>query len=187
VLLWLWLLPSAVFLALWEPGSAFHKLFIWPPVVLLIATYVSSRQLSQMQLDGIIALSVGMLSWNFAAFIFPHSHPSADPVLMLAQRIDRELPKGATVYFAVLGPDDWYLEYFAAGRNWQHATGTGKEIIERAKGTAGVVCLETTALQAIEQDQSAGRRVRDLMDPRRRWDLVNKQHNVRLECLKESR
>ncbi len=41
VLLWAWLVPCAVFLASWDPGSAFHKLFVWPAIVLLIGCYIA--------------------------------------------------------------------------------------------------------------------------------------------------
>lgn len=157
VVLWVWLLSSAFFLAIWDPGSAFHKLFVWPPIVLLLGSYLRTR--------AGLALAVALGAWNFTAFIYPHAHDSADPVLMLARAVDRELPKNATVFYGQLLPDDWYLEYFAPGRRWVHLPVTQ---------TAGPVCLETTALEASKAET----------DPTRRWDLVNAQHHIQLECLK---
>ena len=154
--LWVWLLTSALFLAIWDPGSAFHKLFVWPPIVLLIGSYWRTR--------AALALAVALGAWNFAAFIYPHAQDSADPVLQLARQINRELPQNATVFYSQLLPDDWYLEYFAPGRHWIHMPVTKTE---------GPVCMDTTALEASHA----------ATDPKKRWDLVNSQHHIRLECL----
>lgn len=158
VVLWVWLLTSAFFLAIWDPGSAFHKLFVWPAIVLLIGSYVRTK--------AGLALAIALGAWNFAAFIYPHAHDSADPVLSLARKVDRELPRDATVYYNQLIPDDWYLEYFAPGRAWVHLPVPAR--------TTGPVCMETTALEASRAET----------DPLQRWDLVNGQHHIRLECLK---
>lgn len=155
--LWIWLISSALFLAIWDPGSAFHKLFVWPPIVLLIGCYVRTR--------AALALAIALGAWNFAAFIYPHAHDSAFPVLALARTVDRELPKNATVYYNQFIPDDWYLDYFAPGRRWDQLP---------VKEKTGPVCMETTALEAVHPET----------DPLRRWDLINSQHHIRLECLK---
>jgi hypothetical protein len=161
-ILWMWFLPSAIFLACWAPGSnrhvyAFH------------------------------ALAIAIAAWNFGAFIYPHSHASADPVLVLAQIIDRQLPGNAIVYYRVLDPDDWYLEYFAPGRKWLPLPPR----IESWKhhvlsSTDAPVCLETTALDEFEK-HSRTPEIRSEVDSTRRWDLVNSRHNIRLECLKQTR
>ncbi len=163
IVLWAWLVPYVVFLATWDPGSAFHKLFVWPPIVLLIGAYFAWRRVMAWT-----ALAVAMAAWNFGAFIYPHSHASADPVLALSQRIDRELPHNATIYYAAFSPDDWYLDYFAPGRNWVKLTGPP---------TSDAFCLETTALAAF----SPGGNVAE------RWELVNPQHNIKLECFNPPR
>lgn len=154
-LLWTWAIPYLIFFASWDPGSAFHKLLVWPPIVLLIATYVPYRY----------ALAIAIAAWNFGAFIYPHSHASADPVLVLAQKIDRELPPNAVIYYSAFSPDDWYLDYFAPGRKWIK--------LNRAQdvATRGPVCAETTAL-ALKPPISINRH----------WELVNAQHNIRLGC-----
>jgi hypothetical protein len=183
--LWMWFLPSAIFLACWDPGSAFHKLFVWPPIVLLIGAYIASRNRLNRHVHAFQALAVAITAWNFGAFIYPHSHASADPVLVLAQTVDRQLPKNATVYYRALSPDDWYLEYFASGRKWsplpprvefwqQHPVSSKNE----------PVCLETTALDELDKYASP---IRSEIDPARLWDLVNSKHNIRLECLKSRR
>lgn len=151
-LLWAWAIPYVIFLGSWDPGSPFHKLFVWPSIVLLIAAYLPTRY----------ALAVALAAWNFGAFIYPHSHASADPVLVLAQKIDRELPKNATIYYAAFSPDDWYLAYFAPGRKWIKLNG---EIAE------GASCFDTTALAS-----NPG------VPTNRTWELVNTQHNIRLAC-----
>ncbi len=167
--LWTWLIAYALFLGIWDPGSAFHKLFIWPPIVLLIGIYVARGT----QLKAATVLAGALAAWNFAAFIYPHSRASADPVLSLALRVNRELPKNASVYFAVLDPDDWYLQYFAPGRQWLNLPGPVNDSV-LLPAAHGPVCLETTALAGFHGD----------IDPNLKWDLVNSQHNIRLECLK---
>jgi hypothetical protein len=152
-LLWAWAIPYVLFLISWDPGSAFHKLFVWPAIVLLVATYLRPSY----------ALAIAMAAWNFGAFIYPHSHAAADPVLVLAQKIDRQLPKNARVYYAAFSPDDWYLDYFAPGRNWLKLNGSPAE--------NGTICFETTALAA-----NPGLAVN------RTWELVNAQHDIRLAC-----
>ncbi len=167
VVLWSWTAVYVLFLSWFEPGNAFYKLFVWPPIVLLIGSYFNGRGRSFTQVFKWLIL--GLASWNFAAFIYPHSHIQADPLLMLAKRIDKELPKSATVYYKALSPDDWYLEYFAPGRNWQPLP-PGNDI---PAGTAAApACFETTALPYVQGDTR----------PSLQWHLVNSQHNVRLEC-----
>jgi hypothetical protein len=183
--LWMWFLPYAIFLACWQPGSAFYKLFVWPPIVLLIAAYLASRKSLNQRVYAFYALSIAMAAWNFGAFIYPHSHPSADPVLVLANTVDRELPRNATVYYRVLDPDDWYLEYFAPGRKWSVLPARIESSQHRLPHLAGApVCFETTALDELENNpRTSG--MRSEIDSKRRWDLVNGRHNIRLECLKQ--
>ena len=160
IVLWAWLLPYLIFLASWDPGSAFHKLFVWPAIVLALGIYLPLRG---QRVKAWIAIAVAMAAWNFAAFIYPHSYASADPVLVLAQKVNRELPKNATIYYAAFSPDDWYLDYFAPGRSWIRLIGVPPP---------GPFCLDTTALTALAPGG----------DPTARWELVNSQHNIRLEC-----
>ena len=181
------LCPPAIFLACWDPGSAFHKLFVWPPIVLLIGAYIASRKRLNQHVYAFHALAVAIGAWNFGAFIYPHSHASADPVLVFAQTVDRQLPRNATVYYHVLAPDDWYLKYFAPGRKWSPLPSRvelWKQHVLRP--THGPVCLETTALDELDKHPQASP-IRFEIDPARRWDLVNSKHNVRLECLKSTR
>ncbi len=183
ILLWVWLLAYAIFLACWDPGSAFHKLFVWPPIVLLIGIYIADNATLRERRKAFVALAVAVAAWNFGMFIYPHSHASADPVLALAQRVDKELPKHATIYYQVLDPDDWYLEYFAPGRFWSpvHVQG-GLGYMGVTNNPAGPVCFETTALDLFASDPA----MHDAIDPERRWDLVNSKHHIRLECLKRT-
>ena len=152
-LLWAWAVPYFIFLASWDPVSAFHKLFVWPAIVLLITAYLRPNY----------AFAIAIAAWNFGAFIYPHAQASADPVLALAQKINRELPKKATIYYAAFSPDDWYLDYFAPGRTWLKLNG--------AVAAEGTVCLETTALAS-----------KGPVETNRTWELVNAQHNIRLAC-----
>jgi hypothetical protein len=176
-ILWAWLLPSAIFLGSWDPASTFHKLLIWAPIVLLLGAYIAKRNALSSRARGFVAVSAAFAAWNFGAFAYPHSKTSVDPVLALALRLNRELPRDAVVYYSLLNADDWYLEYFAPGRTWTRLPSNLS--LPPAKNSAPV-CLETTALDQIAGDP----RVKLDIDPHRRWDLVNKQHNVRLECLK---
>jgi len=172
--LWSWVLPYLLFLAWWEPGSAFYKLFIWPPLVLLLGCAVAERPFWLSRIKALIALSAALAAWNFGAFIFPHSHSSADPILQLAETIDRELPKNATVYYKVLSPDDWYLEYFAPGRRWLPLPSDTRTVQQLSDSANTPVCLETTALA-----EFGGR-----ADTGQSWNLVTNKHNVRFACLK---
>ena len=166
--LWSWVAAYFVFLSWFEPGNAFYKLFVWPPIVVLIGCYLQSHRRASKAFRW---FTLGLASWNFAAFIYPHSRVDADPVLSLAKRIDRELPRTATVYYKALSPDDWYLEYFAPGRRWE-PLGSPNEI--RKASAAAPVCFESTALPYVETEA----------DPSLSWSLVNSQHNIRLECVK---
>jgi len=186
LILWMWFLPSAVFLACWDPGSPFHKLFVWPPIILLIATYLASRKLLNQHAYAFHALAIAIAAWNFGAFIYPHSHASADPVLALAQTLDRQLPKNTTVYYRVLDPDDWYLEYFAPGRKWSPLPARIESLQHQVLSSVDApVCLETTALDELENNPHTPQ-IRSEIDSKRRWDLVNTRHNIRLECLKQA-
>ncbi len=98
-------------------------------------------------------------------------------MLVLAEAVDRQLPKNAVVYYKALDPDDWYIEYFAPGRRWIPLPLRVDEATLRS-GASAPVCFETTALS-----QFSGSEFRESMDPRLKWDLVNKRHNIRLECL----
>jgi hypothetical protein len=182
--LWMWFLPCAIFLGCWDPGSAFHKLFVWPPIVLLIGAYIASRKRLNQHVHAFQALAIAIAAWNFGAFIYPHSRASADPVLVFAQTLDRQLPRNATVYYRVLAPDDWYLEYFAPGRNWLPLPPNIESWQQHLlSSTRGFVCLETTALDELEKNPPAAQIGLEI-DSSRRWDLMNSKHNIRLECLK---
>jgi hypothetical protein len=161
IVVWTWLLPGAIFLAIWDPGSAFHKLFVWPAIVLVLGAHVAARNPAAS-----IAFAVAMAGWNFGAFIYPHSHATADPVFQFAQQLDRELPKNATIYYTAFSPDDWYLDYFAPGRLWMKLNGEPQ---------ANPYCLDTTALAASTR-----------ANPVQRWALANEQHNIRIECFKRA-
>ncbi len=160
-----------VFLSWFEPGNAFYKLFLWPAIVVLIGSYLD--QYGRRLIRPFTWLVLGLGAWNFAAFIYPHSKVEADPVLALAKRIDKELPKSATVYYKALSPDDWYLEYFAPGRRWEPLPAL-EDI--RKSSAESPVCFESTALPYVQAET----------DPALRWVLVNSQHNIRLECAKKS-
>lgn len=158
-LLWAWLIPSAIFLAGFDPGSNFHKLFIWPPIVLLICAGLRHRA------KALAAFAGGLACWNFGAFIWPHAHESADPVITFAHKVSEELPQGATLYYAAFSPDDWYLRYFGSA-SW-HA-------MPPPHDQAGPVCYETTALNANPQLWAVADR---------KWSLTTAQHNIRIGCV----
>jgi hypothetical protein len=162
-ILWAWLVPYAIFLASWDPGSAFHKLFAWPPMVLLMGAYLAQRRARAWT-----AIAIALAAWNFGAYVYPHAHASADPVLTLAETMDRQMAKGATVYYAAFSPDDWYLDYFAPGRRWVKLAGAP---------AAEPFCVETTALAMLAPREA----------PVQSWELVNSQHNIRVECFSGGR
>jgi len=156
-----WLAPYVLFLSWFEPGNAFYKLFIWPAIVLLLSFLVRARE------KAAVALTLGLAGWNLGAFIYPHSRSTADPVLALAEKIDRELPKSATVYYREFVPDDWYLKYFAPGRIW-------KPLPPKLGVRLGLTCFETTALDVVHVPENS----------KIRWAIVNNKHNVQLECVR---
>ena len=171
--LWLWILPYAIFLAWWEPGNAFYKLFCWPPIVLLIAIAIVERPSLQQRAYAFLAFSIAIAAWNFAAFIYPHTKAASDPVYALALRIDKELPKDTKVFYKAFSPDDWYLAYFAPGRDWQ-ALSTGGRLREEAP-----LCLETTALSDEQIDRSGLRKTKS-------WALIDDKHHVQLSCFSKA-
>ncbi len=166
--LWSWIIPYALFLAWFDPGNAGHKLFLWPPLVLLLATSKWSQRHATALTGGVLALA----AWNFGAFIFPHSQARFDPLLSLAQQVDRELPRNAAVYYATFVPDDWYLDYFAPGRTWRPLTMMGSD-----SSPDMTTCFDATALEHLKGKAA--------IDPKLSWRLVDKQHNVRLECVQK--
>lgn len=167
--LWVWLLTYAIFLGAWDPGSTFHKLFVWPAIVLLLGAYMGRSPVLHRCRFAFMKIAVAIAAWNFAAYIYPHSHDSADPVLTLAEKIDRELPKNAIVYYRAFDPDDWYLDYFAPARQWLSLPSDLSTL-----DTNRPVCFETTALEELRGNFAFSKK----------WDLVNGRHNIRLECLK---
>lgn len=171
--LWTWFAGYALFLGAWDPGSAFHKLFVWPAIVLLIGLYLARGCYTREHMRAFTVLVAALAAWNFGAFIYPHSHAAADPVLVVAQRVDRELPKNSTVYYRFFDPDDWYLDYFAPGRDWKGLP-PGATPATFFEANTGPVCFETTALDGLHAD----------FDPNLHWELVNGSHNIRLACLK---
>ncbi len=186
VFLWAWLIGYALFLAAWDPGSAFHKLLVWPAIVLLLGVYIVRAQYARQRVRASTILGAALTAWNFGAFIYPHSQPPADPVLMLALKLNRELPKDATVYFKALDPDDWYLEYFAPGRRWIPLPKDRRDLPKAIGLDAGPVCFETTALDSLKDDPALDEGMILWGHSYRRWYLVNSHHNIRLECLKRS-
>lgn len=177
-----WLVPYVLFLSFWLPWNGFYKLFLWPPLVLFLGTVVDkSRRYS---VYGAIALVIGMTGWNFAAYIFPHFHDSADPVLLFSKKIDAQLPKNAVLYYQAFVTDDWYLDYFAPGRQW-----TSLPILHRPEemmallSSSSPVCLETSALSEIA---SRGKAWQDALTSKLsnqyRWNLISSKYNVRVRC-----
>ncbi len=164
LVLWSWLTPYILFLSWFEPGNAFYKLFIWPPIVVLLSLAMRTRR------KAALSLALAVASWNFGAFIFPHSQSRADPVLEFAEKVNRELPKSATIYYREFVPDDWYLRYFAPGRQWI-------PLPPKETAAPGPVCFETTALDVVGVPGVS----------KLRWALVDKGHNVELQCLPERR
>lgn len=160
--LWLWIAPYAVFTLWFEPGNAFYKLFLWPPAVLLAGLTVRQRAKAG------LAFALAMTAWNFGAFIYPHTKAAADPVYAFALRLDRELPREAKVFYRQFTSDDWYLAYFAPGRNWRAAPmgNLAKE---------APFCLETSALGSAEVEH-AGLRVA------KSWLLDDRRHYVQVKC-----
>ncbi|HLH01503.1 MAG TPA: hypothetical protein VKX25_01935 [Bryobacteraceae bacterium] len=184
VVLLAWIGIYALFLAWWEPGAAFHKLYLWPPLVLIICVWISKSEWRTTRAAAFSALAAGVAAWNFSAFIFPHAQPAADPVLNFARTLDRQLPPGTKVYYSSLDSDDWYLEYFAPGRVWTSLPPkAGAEWLQNAISNSHVpVCFETSALDHLE---SAGvlRSAALSTGAVERWNLVNRQHRIRFECL----
>ncbi len=170
--LWLWILPYALFLAWWEPGNAFYKLFCWPPIVLLIGLLFAERTWWRQREPAFLAFSVALAAWNFGAYIYPHTKAAADPVYALALRIDKELPENAKVFYAAFSPDDWYLDYFAPGRLWQ-ALPSGNLAKEAP------FCMETTALADLQVNLSG-------LDQTKSWKLINSKYHVQLSCFQQA-
>lgn len=171
--LWSWFAVYAAFLAMWDSGSTFHKLFLWPAIVLLIGVYIADRPQLRARAGAFLAIAGAIAAWNFGAFIYPHSRADADPVLGLAKKIDRELPRNATVFYAAPNADSWFIQYFAPGRRWILLPRDKDASLEVLKRANGPVCLDTTALNEFGPQ----------LQTERKWDLVDSHHDVRFECL----
>ena len=161
IVLWAWIVPLAVFLAWFDPGNAAHKLFLWAPIVMLIAT----AAWTQRRAVAIIALTVALTGWNFAAYVYPRSRVAGDPLVAFAYRLANELPRNATVYYAAFSPDDWYLAYFAPKTKWRPLPVTTD---------SSPSCYESTALSALHPPLAALGKT---------WALTTKGRNVRVGCM----
>ncbi len=155
-----WFVPLAIFLAVFDPASTFHKLFLWPPLVLLICIACRRHAVSTALLASALAC------WNFGAFIWPHAHAAADPVLSFAEDLKREIPSNGVIYFSAFSPDDWYLRYFGPTISWQP--------LPAPANSRQPVCFETTALGAIPGAWNQAQR---------KWSLQTSQHDIRVACL----
>jgi hypothetical protein len=168
VTLWLWVLPYAVFLVWWEPGNAFYKLLCWPAIVVLIGISIAEHSWTRQHVSALLALAAAIAAWNFGGFIYPHTKAASDPVYALALRLNRELPKNAKVFYKTFSPDDWYLAYFAPGRDWQ-AIPSGSLAAETS------FCLETTALEDELTDRTG-------LQEKKTWALIDAKHHVQVSC-----
>jgi hypothetical protein len=169
--LWLalsWVLPYAVFLSVWLPRNGFYKLFIWPPIVLLLGRYLSLRPWA---ISGASALLAAMIGWNFAAYVYPRSHDSAAPVVEFAKKLNGQLPHSAVIYYRSFVPDDWYLRYFTPDTEWKPFNGPYPALLP----TNSRACFETTAL-ALPVTQLPR------LSSKYEWDLVSAKYNIRVQC-----
>lgn len=164
----LWIAPFAIFLLWFEPGNAFYKLFLWPPAVLLAGIAVANSAWWRSRLKSLLFFSLAITAWNLGAFIYPHTKPESDPVYSLALKLNRELPPDAKIFYRTFSPDNWYLAYFAPGREW-HVAPTGNLAPEAP------LCLETSALGAADVNASGLRETRS-------WQLIDDKHHVRVAC-----
>ncbi len=183
-----WFLPYFLFLSVWLPWNGFYKLLIWPPLVLLFGFLLNDRLKRDRTAYGIIALIVAMAGWNFSGYIYPHSHDTEDPVLVLGKTIDKELPNSAIIYYRQFVTDDWYLKYFAPGRVWKPLPELGQlPTILHLTHYSSTVCFETSALNAVRLlDQTEYNRLLRSFDSRYEWELVSTKYNVQLRCVKPS-
>ena len=165
-----WIAPYALFLTFFEPANAFYKLFIWPPLVLLIVSWAAPYLNNPNLTKAAAALIAALVLWNLSVFMFPHMHDEASPVVAFAKRLQEQVPGNATVYYKDFTPDDWYLAYFAPGRNWIKLTG------DALPETSGPVCVETTAMPALRGRETRAQAIV------RNWKLVDAKHHVEMEC-----
>ena len=180
-----WLLPYFLFLSVWLPWNGFYKLLVWPPLVLLLGFLINDRLKRDRTAYGVIALIVAMAGWNFAAYIYPHSHDTEDPVLVLGKTIDKELPNNAVIYYQQFVTNDWYLKYFAPGRIWKPLPKLEElPTINQLVQSSSTVCFETSALNAIKsRNKSEYNRFLTSVDSRHEWNLISTKYNVQLRCV----
>ena len=136
--------------------------------MLLIGIGISKRDWWRQRTNALLAFCLALVAWNFGAFIYPHTLAAADPVYALALRLNNELPPREKVFYRTFSPDDWYLAYFAPGRDWQAAP-SGNLAVEAP------FCLETTALDAADVNRTGLRETRH-------WELNDGKHYVRVAC-----
>ncbi len=66
--LWVWLGSYGVFLTCWDAGSAFHKLFLWPAIVLLLGGYISRRQNLYARAQAFLAFALALAGVELRRF-----------------------------------------------------------------------------------------------------------------------
>jgi hypothetical protein len=108
-----WASVYIVFLLTWEPYNTFYRLFYLTPLVGLLA--VATRAVNARPLALVAA---ALLTWNFAAYIYPNSRADRNPQLRIALEHRQEWPAGTGVVFSEIVPDLWTIVYFNPQVSW---------------------------------------------------------------------
>jgi|GEM_PF-2014103 len=86
-IIWLWLVPGALFTIFWEPGNYEHKIYLLPALWMMMfqgASFFSKSYLSYIFIGLLICL---LLVFNFSSKIYPNRKPENNKNLQIAYYI----------------------------------------------------------------------------------------------------
>ena len=145
---WVWLVSFGIFLLFWEPRNAFYKLFVWAPIVFLLAGWMHRRCAGDVhRRAGKAVVALALVNWIFV--VYPYSRAESSPLLQFSRQLGDQWSE-ATVLYREFATDNWYIRYFNPTTVWVHLDSL--ETLERAVSDCSAVWLDTTAVRYLTDE-----------------------------------
>ena len=150
----IWLISYGVFLFFWLPNNTFYKLFVLPPIVILIALQWSARTRhhDQRRAKALTIAVAALFLANFVCAILPYSLVGSE-LVQFSRSLRDVLPAHSVVLYSEFVPDDWYMRYFSPQASWirVHSLAEIRANYVAAKQRGGTVWAEATAAALLKQ------------------------------------
>ena len=177
-----WVSVYLLFLLFWLPWNTFYKLFLWPPLVWLIAFSLTCCRLRMKQFRFRAALFVCCLMiWNLLLLTYPSAQPSANPVFVYSKMLKPMWPPDTVVYYRAFTPDDWFVRYFNPQSTWIQTACRDQDCINALAGAArlhGSVWMDTSLLEELEHASNGTQQLLARVTETRR-ELTSGGHYIR--------